>query len=637
MSRRLASVLKAGMAAISLAALAACASLPTSGPVEIGRTEAPAAGSVQFDASGPGVGDSPFDIVQGFLEAGAAGLSRDTDFKVARTYLTPAATQTWKPLEEVVISANDSTQNLRLAALENEETDDGEDGASDGASDPETDPNSGATTQDDGAQSTDQGPDPEDLAALDQVTVIVSLDAVADLDSSGVYSTAGLETPSELTYSLVRVEGEWRIGSLRDGLMLPEVTSANVLRAVPLMFLSPDESYLVPDVRLVPTRNATAYAMNLLIAGPSPWLASAVTTRIPDGLKLDLGAGLAPDEDAGNGRIEVHLSGVGQSLSAQARDLVFEQVRATMVSVPGVRDVDLWLDAAPYEPAAVLALTTGPAVGSVLTAVAQEQLVTVTEAGEVTPYVLPAPGSTPSNPGQDPALDPEALIIPGLASPAPGYDAEDGVAALAGPGRLINVSPDGTVEDLLTGSDLLPPTRDRFGFTWSGERQSAGGFIAVGSDGSANPVVAASLAGLEVNAIRVSRDGARLVMVVRGVSGDEVRLAAVVRDDDGVPLRVEPGPVVASNMSAGMGVVWTDGVTIAVLGAQASDSAAGVKLITVTGPSTNVSSISQADSIAAGQGPRTLFLATADGRLMANVSLRWEEIGTGLSDPAFPG
>ena len=82
---------------------------------------------------------------------------------------------------------------------------------------------------------------------------------------------------------------------------------------------------------------------------------------------------------------------------------------------------------------------------------------------------------------------------------------------------------------------------------------------------------------------------------------------------------------------------WLAAVTIAVLGVQGSDSAASVRLITVTGASTNVSSISQADSIAAGQGPRNLFLATADGRLMANVSLRWEEIATGLSDPAFPG
>lgn len=631
MKRRL---IRAVSTVTMLLALGACASLPTSGPVEIGRTEAPAAGNIQFDASGPGEGDSPFDIVQGFLEAGAAGLSRDTDFKVARTYLTPAATGTWKPLEEVVISANDSSQNLRLSELEPDA------GQSQGsAQNADGGQDSATPSEDEGEESSDpgQGLDPDDLAALDRVTVIVSLDAVADLDSSGVYSRAGLETPSELTYSLTRVEGEWRIDTLPDGLMLPEVTFANVFRAVPLMFLSPDEDYLVPDVRYVPTRNASAYAMNLLIAGPSPWLASGVTTRIPDGLKLDVGAGLAVDEDAGNGRIEVHLSGVGQGMSSQASDLLYEQVRATMVGVPGVRDVDLWLDAAPYEPAAFLGLTTGPPVGAVMTAVANEQLITVTEAGDVAPFVLPPPGTATPSPGEDPVSEEGDLLIPGLASPAPGYEAQSGVAALAGPGRLIQVNQDGTVEELTLGTDLLPPTRDRFGYTWSGERRSPGDLVAIGEPGASVSVPAPFLAGMTVKAIRVSRDGARLVMLVSSESGDEVRLGAVVRDEEGVPLRIDQGPVVASNMATGMGVVWTDAVTIAVLGVQGSDSAASVRLITVTGASTNVSSISQADSIAAGQGPRNLFLATADGRLMANVSLRWEEIATGLSDPAFPG
>lgn len=631
MNRRL---IRAASALALLLGLGACASLPTSGPVEIGRTEAPAAGSIQFEASGPGEADSPFDIVQGFLEAGAAGLSRDTDFKVARTYLTPAATGTWKPLEEVVISANDSTQNLRLSVLDSQN---GSASSNESSTEAEGDEQESATPGDDQGADPGQSLDPDDLAALDRVTVIVSLEAVADLDSSGVYSTAGLETPSELTYSLVRVEGEWRIDTLPDGLMLPEVTFANVFRAVPLMFLSPDESYLVPDVRYVPTRNASAYAINLLIAGPSPWLASGVTTRIPDGLKLDVGAGLGLDEDAGNGRIEVHLSGVGQGMSSQASDLLFEQVRATLVSVPGVRDVDLWLDAAPYEPATLFALTTGPPVGAVMTAVADEQLITVTEVGDIAPYVL-SPQATPSpGAGEDPAAEVGDLVIPGLSSPAPGYDSQHGVAALAGPGRLIQVSQDGTVTELLLGTDLLPPTRDRFGYTWSGERRSPGDFAAIGEEGAKVSVPAPFLAGLTVTSIRVSRDGARVIMMVSSESGDEVRLGAVVRDDDGVPVRIDQGPLVASNMAVGMGVVWTDAVTIAVLGSQDSDGAASVRLVTVTGASTNVSSISQAAWIAAGQGPRNLFLATSDGRLMANVSLRWEEIATGLSDPAFPG
>ena len=87
---------------IVLAACAACTSIPTSGPVQEGDAEVTEPSEIDVLAEGPQPGDTPAEIVDGFLAAGAAG-STD-NFVTAREYLAGEAKTSWDPSAGVLVS-----------------------------------------------------------------------------------------------------------------------------------------------------------------------------------------------------------------------------------------------------------------------------------------------------------------------------------------------------------------------------------------------------------------------------------------------------------------------------------------------------------------------------------------------------
>lgn len=621
---------------LALAGLVAgCAQLPVSGPVHQGRTAAPAADAIRIEASRPGPGDGPQEIVQGFLAAGPAGLSADGDFEVARSYLTTSAGAQWSPLAEVVIARNDEPQSFRV---------DDQDAATDSATDDVDGAGAATSATGSGTDGTDDGepapvtpaPDTDGTGAPggggadgagsaatagDRVTVTLAVVAAGDLDPGGVYSVSESPGTSELAFGLVRVEGEWRIETLPQGLLLTEFQFSQVFRAVPLQFLTPDAASFVPDVRYVPVRNSASYAVTLLLGGPAPWLAPAVVTRIPTEASLEQGRSVAVADD---GSVEVHLAQSAADVPAASRDLAVAQIEETLLGVPGVRDVTVWLAGTPYEPAADAPTPSlGADVGDVLVGVGEEGLVVVTD-DDVVPWVAWASGV---------AAD-DAPAVTGLTDPAPAYDPAAGLAALAG-SSLVHVAPDGAVTELLALTDPLPPSQDPLGWVWTGDRGAAD-LRAVGPDGQVVTVAADGLAQLSPRQVRLSREGARAVVLGESDGRAVLVAASVVRGGYGEPTRLVLGPTLAA-FAGGLDVAWADPTTVAALVTQDASAAPLVRSVTVGGPSAVVSSTPQAVTLAAGEGVSHLFVGTADGRLLVRVSLRWDEVTTGVGEPAFPG
>lgn len=655
-------------AVVCTLALTACGQLPTSGPVREGSTALPDAGTVQVDAARPVPGDSPLEIVQGFLAAGAAGSSTDVDFEVARSFLTPEAAATWSPLTEVVVTANDEPQTYALALAQ--------DGAAGGESAARGESAAG------GENGADVGEGEAELTSADlrdaeRVLVSVRLVAVGDVSGDGVFTPALSRTHSERTYELVREGGEWRIEVVPAGLVLTEVTFGLVFRAVPLQFVTPDGSTLVPDIRYVPVRNAASHAVDLLLGGPAGWLAPAVVTRVTAGLAVEPGRGVAVD-DAGVAQVRL----VGQDIPESQREELYAQVRGTLLGVGGVRDVSLWLGGAPYEPLRTSELPqVRESVPPTLVAVRDGELVTVLE-GEVVPYVHAVGGTTAGGaaseqstaPEGDDAGDgatagqpqdaatgddgamadpsdangdagaaeatasapaPEGDVPRGLSYPSPAYDPSDGVAALRG-GELVTVTSDGAVSVLADLSDPVPPSQDRYGYVWAGER--SGDVIVAAPDEAAVtlPAPFEDQEGSALLALRVSRDGARAVAMLQDDARVRVVVCAVVREASGRPTALLPGPTLLA-LAGGEDLAWADGATVMVLGATSTQASLMVRALTVGGPATPLAAVAQAVSITAGNGPTQAYLATSEGRLLARSSLRWEEVAADVSDPAFPG
>jgi hypothetical protein len=224
----------AAVTGVALLALAACASIPDSGPVRQGAPVAQVNDplDLDFNPSPPERGASQQRIVQGFIDAAS---SPKNNFEIARKYLTTSMAATWKPDESVTV-------------------DDGRNRSYD-----------------------DQG-------AVWRVDVT----PVANVDAVGAYHPVASTAPVGLSYQLVKEGGEWRISVAPNGVVIDDPTFRAVYSQQTLYFYSPGYGYLVPDARWFPARVASAATRvaSAVLAGPAPWLTGAVTTAFPKGTQL---------------------------------------------------------------------------------------------------------------------------------------------------------------------------------------------------------------------------------------------------------------------------------------------------------------------------------------------------------------
>ncbi|CAI9392839.1 LpqB family beta-propeller domain-containing protein [Microbacterium sp. T2.11-28] len=262
--------------------LAACAGLPVSGPVKLGRTVAEAGEepAVSFNPDEPIPGMTPQQVVEGFIDAGTGPRN---DWGTARLFLTDDSD--WNPSAGVTVY----TPGQRAVV----ETAEGE--------------------------------------------VTVSVTQEASVDDIGAYATASGQ-PIALTYRLEQVAGEWRISEAPDGIVLDRNRFSSVYRAYSLMFFDPSWTYLVPDQRWFTVEYAPVRIAEALVAGPSPWLLDSVATAFSENVGLS-----GPFVPVRSQTAEVSLRPPARDLDQLTLDRMQTQLEQSLASA-GVRDVDLLVD-----------------------------------------------------------------------------------------------------------------------------------------------------------------------------------------------------------------------------------------------------------------------------------------------------
>ncbi|MBD5786341.1 hypothetical protein IF650_09130 [Cellulosimicrobium terreum] len=277
-----------------LVALAACAAIPTSGPVMDGRAVVEAPGPVYLRANLPRADAPPEQIVQGFLAAQAGGASGT--FDVATEFLTPGAASTWSPLAQV-------------AVLESEPTLDVDDSAADEGT----------------------------------VTVRATGQVVGVVDERGVYSEQAPGTTTELVYDLVLDDDDqWRIETTDDGLAITATNFDRTYRATDLWFPTTDRRYLVPDERWFPSRNWQTLAVRETLAGPVDWLSGSVATVVPEGTALSIESVTVEDGTP----VVVPLTDAVTETSSADRGMLVAQLEAALGD-PAPRTVQLYVGSTP--------------------------------------------------------------------------------------------------------------------------------------------------------------------------------------------------------------------------------------------------------------------------------------------------
>jgi hypothetical protein len=212
-------------------ALAGCVAIPTSGDVhseqiDLDADEVP---TVVLPPS-PVPGQTPVEIVQGFLNAGRAPQNR---YQVAQEFLAPSAE--WTGTSRVLVTSS--------------------------AINP---------------------------VAVDADTVAVTVTVIGEVDGSGHYT----EVPSQvqtLSYDITTVDGENRIARADPGTLLSRNGFATAFGAYPLYFYDPSFEFLVPDLRWFPiTRDVADRIVGELLLGPTAWLGAGVLfSAFPQGTTGD--------------------------------------------------------------------------------------------------------------------------------------------------------------------------------------------------------------------------------------------------------------------------------------------------------------------------------------------------------------
>lgn len=477
-------------AALMAVLLAGCATIPNSGPVQQGDP-VPADESPDFDiiVEGPTAGATQEEILDGFLTAAQDPRNR---YQVARTFLTEGFADEWQSDASVTVDV--------LAERETE--------------------------------------------VIDDFSIRVEATPAASLRENGQYEESESRAPIPLDYGFEQVDGEWRISSAPDGVLLDQVGFSLVFRAYTLWFLDPTGRFLVPDVRWYAGRDAVQTTMvQALLAGPAEWLAPGVVSAFPEGTELD--------------PVAVPVSGgvAGVSLAGAAFDdpttvqRIQAQLDATLIGVANIDEVQLTVNG-------------------------------------VDPNVPELSGG----PVQNPRVDPRSVVFDGetfgyLASSGetiqPISGLSDQVAALAPTGAALG--PEG--ESAAVGSadgvwlvragepavpldprtGLVTPAIDGEGVVWSVPTDSPDQLAWYAPDGSTGQV-AVPWSGTAIAAIEVSRDSTRIVALLADGASTHFVAASIQRNGDGHPQTLGAVPLRLDDVSGTpRDVAWLDSNTVASL------------------------------------------------------------------------
>lgn len=360
-------------------------------------------------------------------------------------------------------------------------------------------------------------------------TVVRPLIDASRLDSRGSWR-GSLGTPrSTLSFAMVREGGEWRIANPPDALIVPELWFERQFTQAALYFFDPTARILVPEPVFVPrgAQMATSLVRGLLL-GPRPELAGVEVSFLPD---QDSSLGLPVT--VGDQGVATILLGDRVSLSPEELQLAVAQLAWTLRQDPEIDtirleaggellalpggvsefEVDLGTE---YDPTVLAASRTLYGI--------RDGLLVAGDAGELSPVSGPM-GREPAGIGQ------VAISLDGSRTAAVSTDGRTLIRAVTyGDSQLRAV--------YFAAGRLVDPAWDQSGRVWLIDRLGTAARIVLVSGRRSREIQVPGVTGKDVRRLLVSRDGSRLVTVVRTRRGDRVLVNRIVRDDLGRVVQV---------------------------------------------------------------------------------------------------
>ena len=552
------------------------AQVPTAGPIEQGAqiTGTSEDQFIRVIARPPREGMTPSQVVQGFLEASA---SFDGDHAVARQYLTVDASAGWE-----------TGRGVRVY---------------------------------------------EGVPALSEFENGVTMLAPSsgEISEIGTYSVLPPGSELQANFGVDRVNGEWRISRVPQGLLLSLADVDRAFRSYSLYFFNSSFTTLVPDPRMIPVIGSglATTLVRRLIDGPNEWLQPAVRTGFPDGAGLAIDAVLVE-----SGVALVQLDASVQLADDRTRQALSQQLVWTLRQLPEVQSVEVTAGGQPLSVPGALSpqpRDSWPAVDpSGLPPGAAGYVATSTRVLRLSP-TGPVPvsgesglGTTAGEEGAlvDIAVDKDSQEIAG-------FDAEGtlwrGSMRFGAVLRQIGDYPGATALQF-----------DPSGALWLVDPVQ--GLLVLPESGEPIPVTVQGLASkATVQLLVPSRDGTRAAVVVRRGPRTTLYLARLIRPSQtnviglvvDAPIRVE------AKLAEVVDASWSSAESLAVLGSESAGSLQVYEVDLSRGLVLAQGSPEAPVSLASAPGLPTLTSA-ADGLVYEGSSGAWSQLLSGTS-PAYPG
>lgn len=583
----------AAVAAFAVAGLllSACTAVPDSGSVHAGEQPAPAAApNVRVAARPPVPGDDPDRIVSGFRFAN----SDIGPLGVAKAYLADGAL--WQPQGVVVVA--------------------------------------------------DAGAKPTVSATADSATVKVVDTQVGKIAADGTYQPSPANQSIEFAYLLTKdskERGQWRITNAPPYLVLTVSQIQSSYQQGYVYFLRPDEGMLVPVRVFLPvSRDNLADALvTTLLHGPPDWLKPAVTTAFTSRTVVT-----QPPTQA-NGITTVDLSREVANLSLSQRSAIAAQISYTLAN-----------PATPLQDFGQLKILAG---GQPL--ISSQQLIAQTAKNwsgfdpdglDVDFYYSDIDHKTRDHLGRPLTGDTGTLGLTYLLAPAvaprvtTGGNAEliAGVVQLSDSTQALFSGQLLSPKKLLTGSSFTTPSWDSLGNLWTVQQETSTSAPKVriaptgGKATLPGSVAAPELANKVIEALKVSRDGTRVAVLVASANVTQVLIGAVTVTKDGTA--IEHFYPVAPSLTSVTDFTWSSSTTLLILGTAPNTNGPGTSSqlwsVDVDGWSPSLTDqpvLSNADSITA--APRQpIVIGTSSKQVEEYRNNAWEFVGTG-SAPHYAG
>jgi len=543
-------LLPLGVVALVATGLLACQTIPDAGPVTEGLSDlSQAEQPVQFDPPAPAAGASREEVVRGFVRAATSSVD---DYAIAREFLTPDYAEAWEPTEGVFI--DEGTQPYREVG--------------------------------------------ENVGEL-------SLSGIATVDAAGTFTPMPAGADTEMRFEFEQIDGEWRIASAPNGIILDRNTFSAVWTPRQLYFLSPDDR-LVPETRWFLNRATLAtQIVGGLLAGPAEDDAEALRTAFPSGSTLTSRA-----VPISGGVAQIELSPELLSTDPETMGLVKRQLATSLQSVPGVTGFELSINGAPVERGSV-----EPPEGDIRSSEYQQ------------PVVMRDGALGPLGAGDIAPIPKIGKRIADLRPSAVALNSERTAAAVrhASPaGQVVSwVSPNAIVKlDVRRG--VLPPSLDPFGYVWSVATSDPGRVLVELPGKSSGLLDLPGLNGRIPVAARVSPGGNRIAMLIRDGGGDSsVIVASIVRDAKAKPVAITQ-KVTRSMDAAGapLDLDWVDEMRLVTL----TKAGAGVKVTLGSLGHLPIDNgvVPDAASVSGGGSRALMRVLASDGSLFAPQGSGWQ-------------